>query len=225
MEKQVSDELNKIGRVVLFVTGDEARVFDVTKLTHPNMEIWVHYLSEHEEGVYNSLPIGAPIRIKDFVPVYPEKIYDAFFGGQITHTRRQDVAKVMPSIRNSLFRPSTGFTLGDGPKEYYEYLASAKFCPCPAGSVVVDTFRFFEALEMLTLPVGDLVNSSGERDIFLIYALGYPPVPTVYNWEDLQEIIDENLPYYHSTLHNAVAWWIKYKRDISFKIMEQVNAN
>jgi hypothetical protein len=225
MEKQVSDELNKIGRVVLFVTGDEARVFDVTKLTHPNMEIWVHYLSEHEKGVCHSLPIGTPVRISDFVPVYPEKIYDAFFGGQITHTRRQDVAKVMPSIRNSLFRPSEGFTQGDGPKEYYEYLSSARFCPCPAGSVVVDTFRFFEAIEMLTIPVGDLRNSSGEADLFMFYALDTPPVPMVDSWDDLQEAIDSCMPNYHALLHHVVSWWIKYKRDISFKVMEQVNAN
>ena len=220
---KINTELSKIGRVVLFLTGDEERVFPVNKISHPNIVIWVNYIKEHEVDMYHSLPIGTPQRIKDYVPAYPEKIYDVYFGGQITHTRRKDVAKVMPTMRNALFSPTEGFAQGNGPEQYYKDLASAKFCPAPAGTVVVDTFRFFEALEMLTLPIGDLVNSAGKVDTFMIYALGSPPVPMVINWHDLQGVIDEYVTDYHSALHNAVAWWIKYKRDLSFKIMEHVN--
>jgi hypothetical protein len=29
---------------------------------------------------------------------------------------------------------------------------------------------------------------------------------------------------YPRNMHNVVAWWIKYKRDLSIKIMRQINA-
>jgi hypothetical protein len=222
--KEISHQLKNIKRVVLFVTGDECRVFPVKEIDHPNIEIWVHYLSSNERGVYNSLPIGTPTRIKDFIPAYPEKTYDAFFGGQITHTRRRDVATVMPYVENSLFLPTEGFAQGLGPAEYYQHLSRARFAPCPAGVVVIDTFRFFEAIEMLSLPIGDLKNSKGEYDNFLEYALDSPPCPIVYEWEELRGVMKMCKTDYHKRLHAIVCWWIKYKRDLSFKIMEQVNA-
>jgi hypothetical protein len=221
---EINKQLGRIKRVVLFITGDEERVFPVDAISHPNIEIWVHYLHSREAGIYNSLPIGTPIRIKDNVPIYPEKIHDAYFGGQITHTRRKDIAQTMPYIENSLFEPTKGFAQGGTPEEYYSKLSQARFAPCPAGAVVVDTFRFFEAIEMLSLPIGDLKNSRGEHDDFLTYALDNPPCPVVYEWEELQGIINMCKTDYHKRLHTIVCWWIKYKRDLSFKIMEQVNA-
>ena len=40
-EDQISEELNKIDRVVLFITGDESATFKVDKIKHDNIEIWI----------------------------------------------------------------------------------------------------------------------------------------------------------------------------------------
>ena len=42
-EDQISEELSKIGRVVLFVTGDESATFKINKIKHDNIEIWIQY--------------------------------------------------------------------------------------------------------------------------------------------------------------------------------------
>ena len=49
-EELLSNELNKLSRVVLFINGDENARFDVSKIKHPNIEIWIQY--PHEKHVY-----------------------------------------------------------------------------------------------------------------------------------------------------------------------------
>ena len=42
-EDEINEELKNIDRVVLFITGDEENLFDVDKITHENISIWVQY--------------------------------------------------------------------------------------------------------------------------------------------------------------------------------------
>jgi hypothetical protein len=148
MKILLSNELNKLSRVVLFINGDENARFDVSKIKHPNIEIWIQYPhKKHSE--YNKMPIGVPQHLKENAPEYKEKEYDVYFGGQITHQRRVELSHVMPTLNNSLYGPTKGFSQGDKPKDYYAKLASAKIAPCPSGAAVIDTFRFFESIELL----------------------------------------------------------------------------
>ena len=222
-EDRISKELQNIKRVVLFITGDESAYFNVDKISHPNIEIWVQYPHEKHQK-YNKVFIGAPQHIKDNLPNYPIKEYDVYFGVQITHMRRQKLSEAMPSLQNSLYKPTEGFAQGDTPKDYYAAMSKAKIAPCPAGAQVIDTFRFFEAIEMLCLPVGDLVDSKGiEKDFFAYVGIEDVPVTKTNNWNNLKEIVPELLNDYPNNMHRVVCWWIKYKRDFSIKIMEQVN--
>jgi hypothetical protein len=100
-EELLSNELNKLSRVVLFINGDENARFDVSKIKHSNIEIWIQYPHE-KHAEYNKMPIGVPQHLKDNVPEYKDKEYDVYFGGQITHSRRKELASVMPRIKNSL---------------------------------------------------------------------------------------------------------------------------
>ena len=87
-EDKLSNELNKLSRVVLFINGDENARFDVSKIRHSNIEIWIQYPHEKHDQ-YNKMPIGVPQHLKDNAPEYKEKEYDLYFGGQITHSRRK----------------------------------------------------------------------------------------------------------------------------------------
>jgi hypothetical protein len=58
-EDQISEELNKIGRVVLFITGDESATFKVDKIKHGNIEIWIQY-PHRKHSQYNKLALGVP---------------------------------------------------------------------------------------------------------------------------------------------------------------------
>ena len=223
-EELLSNELNKLSRVVLFINGDENARFDVSKIRHNNIEIWIQYPHEKHDQ-YNKMPIGVPQHLKDNVPEYKEKEYDVYFGGQITHSRRKELASVMPRLKNSLYGPTKGFSLGDKPKDYYAKLSSAKIAPCPSGAAVIDTFRFFESIELLTLPISDKLDPSmTETKFYKKMFVPEFPVESLDNWNNIQELLPDLLENYPSNMHKVVSWWIKYKRDLGSRIMEQLNA-
>lgn len=224
-EDKISKELQKINRVVLFITGDESAKFNIDKIQHSNIEIWVHYPHEKHQK-YNKFFIGTPQHLKQNLPDYPNKKYDVYFGGQITHQRRKQLAEAMSSLQNALYKPTEGFAQGDTPKDYYQHLSTARIAPCPAGAQVIDTFRFFEAIEMLCLPIGDLVDSKGVEKNFFDYILqDSSHIPKTNDWNNLERIIPNLLNDYPNNMHKIVCWWIKYKRDFSIKIMGQINAH
>jgi hypothetical protein len=102
----------------------------------------------------------------------------------------------------------------------------SKIVPCPSGAEVIDSFRFYEAIEMLCLPIGDEVDSKDNKTNFYNFLFGVNfPVTTVDNWNRIKKIMPGLLNEYPYNMHQTVCWWIKYKRDLSIKIMRQVNAN
>ena len=223
-ENRLSRELSKISRVVLFINGDENARFDVDKISHPNIEIWIQY-PHRKHSEYNKMPIGVPQHLKENAPEYKEKEYDVYFGGQITHQRRVELSHVMPTLNNSLYGPTKGFSQGDKPKDYYAKLASAKIAPCPSGAAVIDTFRFFESIELLTLPVADTINPKGIQTDFYKNMFGVNvPFNYVSNWNELNKLVPKLLDQYPNNMHQVVCWWIKQKRDLGIKIMRQINA-
>ena len=223
-ENRLSRELSKISRVVLFINGDESARFDVDKINHPNIEIWIQY-PHKKHAAYNKMPIGVPQHLKDNYPEYKEKEYDVYFGGQITHQRRVELSHVMPTLNNSLYGPTEGFSQGDKPKDYYAKLASAKIAPCPSGAAVIDTFRFFESIELLTLPVADTINPKGIQTDFYKEMFGINvPFNYISNWNELNKLVPKLLDQYPNNMHQVVCWWIKQKRDLGIKIMRQINA-
>ena len=230
-EKHISKQLQNISRLVLFITGDEEGVFDIDRIDHPNAEIWIQYPHKKHEK-YNKFPIGVPKHLKQLVPKYPIKKNDLYFGGQITdhrgvivNQRRQELAKVIETMKNAIYKPTAGFAKGDKPVDYYQILASAKIAPAPSGFKVIDSFRFFEAIEMLCLPIADRIDPKGNsvnfyEDIFE----NNLPFKHVSNWSELPELSKELLDEYPGNMHNVVCWWIKYKRDFGVKLMRQVSA-
>jgi hypothetical protein len=222
-EEYINQEIQNISRLVLFINGDEEGRFDISKIQHPNAEIWVQYPYAKHDSL-NKLPIGVPKHLKELAPEYPSKDNDIYFSGQITHQRRQQIAEVLPTLPNALYTLTEGFAQGGEPKDYYKALASSKIAPAPAGAATIDTFRFFEALEMLCLPIYDLVDSKGNSRDFYKDVFGYSiPVTSVSDWSELHKLVPVLLRKYPGNMHTAVAWWIKYKRDLGIKIMRQVN--
>ena len=222
-EEYINKEIQNISRLVLFITGDEEGRFDITKINHPNAEIWIQYPYAKHNSL-NKLPIGVPQHLKKLVPEYPLKPYDLYFSGQITHPRRQQIAKVLPTLPNALFTLTEGFAQGGEPVDYYKALASAKIAPAPSGAATMDTFRFFEAIEMLCLPIADGIDSKGNFIEFYKDLFGYEiPVEVTYNWSNLTKLVTKLLHQYPQNMHTVVCWWIKYKRDLGIKVMRQIN--
>lgn len=223
-EEVLSNELQKISRVVLFINGDENARFNIKKIKHPNIEIWIQYPHE-KHNQYNKMPTGVPQRMKLNLPEYKEKEYEVYFGGQITHHRRKELASVMPEIKNSLFGPTKGFSQGDKAKDYYFKLANAKISPCPSGAAVIDTFRFYESIELLTIPITDKLDPNLVETDFYKKMFGLElPFESLSNWHRLEGCVEKVLRNYPENMHRVVSWWIKQKRDIGVEIMRQINA-
>ena len=223
-EDQICEELNKIDRVVLFITGDESATFNVNKIKHNNIEVWIQY-PHRKHAQYNKLALGVPRDLHKNLPVNKDKVYDVFFSGQITHQRRQELATVMPDIPNSFYNPTTGFAEGLKPKDYYSKMVNSKIVPCPSGAMVVDSFRFYEAIEMLCLPIGDRLNSKMQNTNFFNFLFEEDHlIKTVENWQSLPDLLPELLNNYPFQMHQIVCWWIKYKRDLFIELMRQINA-
>jgi len=223
-EEDINKELQKIKRLVLFITGDEEGKFDIAKINHPNADIWIrHPHKKHKK--YYKLPLGTPQHLKNFVPQYTDKKYDLYFGGQITHSRRKQLSDAMQTLSNAVFKPTEGFAQGDHPKDYYANLTSARIAPSPSGAVVIESFRFYEALEMLSLPIIDVVDPQGNVINYYDFIFeGKIPIKSIKNWHSLTNVVPELLNNYPQNMHDAVCWWIKYKRDLGIKIMRQINA-
>jgi hypothetical protein len=131
----------------------------------------------------------------------------------------------MENLPNALFKPTAGFAQGDSPKEYYRNLASAKIAPAPSGAVVIESFRFYEALEMLCLPVVDALDPFNNPINYYDFVFEEKtPIRSIKNWHLLKGIVPELLNNYPENMHQAVSWWIKQKRDLGIKIMRQINA-
>ena len=171
------------------------------------------------------MALGVPQHLSNNLPQYQDKSYDVFFSGQITHQRRQELATVMPEIPNSFYNPTTGFAEGLSPKRYYDKMFLSKIVPCPSGAMVIDSFRFYEAIEMLCLPIGDKLDSKMQRtDFFNFLFQGEHSIKTVDNWNLFPNMVPELLNNYISEMHQVVCWWIKYKRDLFNELMRQINA-
>lgn len=222
LEDVLNDSLSKIKRLVLFITADELGAFNVDKISHPNAEIWVQYPYPRHEA-YNKLPLGVPNHKDNVIPNYPEKTTDIYFAGQVTHPRRKELAQALKRLENALYRLTEGFTQGETPKDYYNLLASAKFAPAPAGNATIDSFRFYEGLEMLSLPIADRISSVGEDYGFWEILFKDMPIYQIKNWNKLRLLVPQLLEDYPANMHRAVSWWIKQKRDFAYKIMEQIN--
>ena len=225
LEDQINTELQKIDNVVLFLLGDEEADFDVEKIDHPSIHIWVQNPHPDKHDKYHKLGTGYPPHMK---PEFIEKTVDVFFSGQITHRRRLELWDILTYIDtdsdiNIRSIRTKGFTQGLTHDDYFKEMNQAKIVPCPSGAVVPDSFRFFEALECMCIPVADEVNPSGTITQYWDWLLGANELYKITSWERLYGLIPEILEDYPNNLHKQTAWWINYKREFAYKVMEQLH--
>lgn len=230
LESDINKQLSQINNVVLFLMGDEEAEFDVEKIVHSSIHIWIQNPHPDKHGKYNRIGTGYPTHARDIIKkLNPEKKIDVFFEGQITHSRRQDLANIMEYYieqmnGNAILKKTKGFTQGDKPEDYYKLLVSSKIAPCPSGAVIPDSFRLFEALECMCIPIADQVNPSGTiTDGYWDFLFeDITPFPKVNDWDRLTGLVPEILEDYPRNLHHQTCWYLMYKRNLKQKVKEQL---
>lgn len=228
LEEKVNDELNKIDHVVFFCMGDEEADFEIEKINHPSIHIWVQNPHPGRHDKYNKLGTGYPPQIKKHIPDSVKKDLNVFFSGQITHRRRiamlNSLLDYELSDTNCLINKTRGFTQGLDHPSYYQNLSRAKVAPAPSGAVIPDSFRTFEALECMAVPLADDTNSPNTVNNYWNWLFGEEtPFPKYTAPDGLAGIIQETLEDWPGNMHRITAWWIKWKRDFGIKVKEQLD--
>lgn len=229
LETKVQQELEKLNHAVLFIMGDEEADFDITKIDLPKNRIWVQnpHMGTHDE--YNKLGTGYPQHLTKLLPKdLPQKALDVYFAGQITHKRRTELTDVLVEMeltnKNIRTVRTKGFTQGEKPQDYIKNMLSAKVAPAPSGAVIPDSFRLFEALECMAVPIADQKLPNGEVWEYWDWLFNdITPFPKITEWDRLYSLVPEILEDWPNIIHKQTAWYIRYKREFKYKVLEALN--
>ena len=227
MEKEIQKELDKITNCVFFAMGDEEAEFDVHKIKANH--IWVQNPHPEKHDKYNRIGTGYPPQSQEILPKMKyEKDINVYFSGQITHKRRTEMIDNMIeyelSDKNIIINQTKGFTQGVSHNQYYNEMSRAKVVPCPSGAVIPDSFRLFEALESMAVPLADEVNPSGTITEYWDWLFGESvPFPTYKESDRLVGLTCETLDDWNRIVQKQTCWWILQKRNFKIKISEQLN--
>lgn len=227
LEKEINTEINKIDKVALFLMGDEEADFDIKHINHPNIKIWVQnpHMGKHDD--YNRIGTGFPQHYRQYLKnkPYPDKKTDIYFSGQVTHSRRSELIDALETLENTYmiieYRKTAGFTQGEKHDRYAEFMSGAKITPCPSGAVIPDSFRLFESLESMSIPIADQKTPKGEVMEYWDWLFqDITPFPKVDNFHNMSAILPDLLNNYEEAQHKIIAWYIAYKRKFAYQVME-----
>jgi len=218
-ETQINKQLENISKVKLFIIADANSHFNLDKIQHPNIEIWKQYPNS-SHLTYKYFSAGTPSSFLNNKPLFNTKQNQLYFSGQLTHQRRQQLKNILPHIQDAKYRFSEIFSKGEPSHIYYQNMTNAIITPCPSGEFILDTFRVYEAIELLSLPIIDTINSYGKEDKYFETVYGSIPAPRIDNWNNLPIIIETSLKEYPLNLFNLVSWWVNYKFNLERSILD-----
>jgi hypothetical protein len=96
-------------------------------------------------------------------------------------------------------------------EEYHAVLDDTVFAPCPMGNAVMETWRFYEALEAGCIPIIEVRPWMHYHERLL----GPHPIPIIYRWSQAATLINDLLadPERLKTLqHSITSWWTQCKK-------------
>lgn len=226
--------LSRVPAGVVLLAGDEAWEFrwqDVPETE--SRRVWaMQPRPEHIEAGLQGFPGGWYPGTHQGVkrnPLSQNQELDWFFGGQVTHQRREQCAAVLRSLgkeSNGILVETDGYLQGWPQDTYWRTLRRAKVVPCPSGPMTVDTARVFEALEAGCVPVVDMVTPRGEDYDYwqLLFGDGAGVLPGIWKWKHFPKILDELLEDWPFDANRCSAMWQQSKRRWSKQLDSDLRA-
>lgn len=216
-------ETLKSGLVIL--TSDEESYFDWKSAIPGHLDIWTSYYHPNKAEIKERILLGPPSRIKNHIidHLAPKKYLWSFMG-QMQNPFRDKCINLLKSLKDSGGELSNGF-LHRAPMfggqvdgiEYQQYLditAQSKYVICPAGSMCVDSFRFYEAMECGSIPITDKRSPRDSPDFnYWREVIGANTIITVNDWDELPDILLNGRPY------EGNFWWDRYKTEFEHKLL------
>lgn len=228
--EKINADIAKLRWCLFIDTGDEEAGFPWRDIKHPVMRVWVMMprMNQHDDVSFH-LPNGYRPETRPLLKKigYKEKDLDWFFAGQVTHNRRHEMANEiwkLGQVSNGLFVETHSF--GEEGMKYADYMDAmvrAKIAFCPSGPESPDNFRLYEALEAGCLPIVDAFSSNHQSPGFWQYLFdGDLPFPVLDYWDKLPALLPELLKDWPANANRAVAWWQLKKREILYKLEDDV---
>lgn len=143
------------------------------------------------------------------VPASQRKLIWCFFGSLVSS--RPDMLAAFRGLDPSLSPLSPPHVCRLPPAEFAEALRQSVFCPAPMGNVMIESWRFYEALENGAIPIV-------ERRRTLDYyrrLLGPHPVPSFASWSKARRFVEAAMasPGELDRLQaDVLGWWADCKR-------------
>lgn len=226
------EQLDRLAWSVLMLVGDEEWDGPWRDLMprDETQRVWIMQPQpEHAEHASVMLPCGWYPGTREGLTAgrdaRSERSLDWFFGGQVTHPRREQMARVLrrmrPPWRGRLIE-TEGYMQGVPSAEYFALVADAKVLPCPSGPKSVCTARVEEALEAGALPILDMLKP--EPPQFDYWHLLWPdhPLPTIHDWQHMRARL--TALDWPTDATRAWAWWQQTKRSYVTKLDADVRA-
>ena len=229
-EEAINKAIQSLTYVVLILCGNEEADFDLSKIKHPMLRVWVQLprMNLHNDVSYklvNGYRPNTPQVLKEIGR--QERIYDYSFAGQINHERRQqciDVLRQFEPLYNCRLAETDSFAKEAlNQREYLTMLAQTKIAPCPSGVESPDSFRLYEALEAGCLPVVDAFSTQFKTAGFWQYLFNEtPPFPIIDYWDKFPILLPQLLKEYPANVNRVSAWWQLKKREIGNKLIDDI---
>lgn len=212
--------LNTIKSGVVILTSEEDAYFNWKALpTH--LDVWTQYYSPSKEGINTRLLMGPAWPIKDNKIRNLEIKYLWSFVGQVQNPSRQaciDVLRTLPSKGYMhLVDAFGGQGNGIEYQPYLDIMCQSKYVICPSGSMSVDSFRLYEAMECGAIPITEN-RAPRDHKSFNYWREVYPEnnLITVESWKELPGLLDPDRPVKNE-------WWFRYKDEFEAKLLELCN--
>lgn len=208
---------------IVILTSEEDAYFNWQYAIPDHLDLWTQYYSPlSKQGIKTRLLLGPPSRIKDYkINSHLPKKYLWSFVGQVQNPFRQECVQVLKQLPKG-FIQEVEFFGGEGKNgmEYQQYLdimCQSEYVICPAGSMCVDSFRLYEAMECGAIPITDR-RAPRDPEGFNYWHSVYIKnrIITLTSWTQLPVILrDVRYPDYYKSND----WWSGYKADLEQKLL------
>lgn len=221
--------LLKMNSGVVILTSEEDSYFNWQYAIPDHLEIWTQYYAPNKKEIKERLLLGFPNRMKDFkIEQSLSKKYLWSFVGQVQNPFREKCVDVLRSLSGTVnegfMYTVEGFGGQGNGLDYQTYLnicAQSKYIICPAGSMCVDSFRLYEAMECGAIPITDR-RSPRDAEDFDYWKEVYPnnEIITVGDWSELPRVLARPINPVTQNL-----WWRVYKNNLTHKLIRAANQN
>lgn len=217
--KEIERRVRELRWCLVIITSDEEGTFDFSTLDEmDHVALWV--MTPGPWGTHDrTIGEGFPHRTREMIaerhPTAPYRMLDWAFAGQVTHSRRFEMARMLRNRRNGRLVETEGFTQGLPREEYLELLCESQIALCPSGPETVDSFRLYEALEAGCVPIVETSTPRGPQRWFFPQVFGdRRPFELVESWNDAPLVIERVVNSWPQRANEISAEWQGYKRDL-----------